>query len=223
MPPIDPSAFYNDASTSDVTIKFGNRELKAHKWVLFSQVKYFKALCGPGSPFAEANAKEIELKDDPEHAVDAMLRWIYTTEWYDSKPGDKTPTCFALDVYMTADEYGITALKTQGFQEFRDQLKNTKADELIDVLINVGDETITHPRIIDLLTTARDKRMNELLQSDKFCSILLDDEELTLRVLKQLAEQVSKLRTFFQPKGGKSNALEWDLGTKHSCTMHVTP
>lgn len=57
MPTIDTADFFNKNAYSDITISFGDRQFKAHKFILCSQSDYFKKLCGPNTGFAEGNQK----------------------------------------------------------------------------------------------------------------------------------------------------------------------
>ena len=50
-PTISVASFYGQDKYSDVTVKFGDREVKCHKFVLCERSKYFDKLCGPGSKF----------------------------------------------------------------------------------------------------------------------------------------------------------------------------
>ena len=64
---------------SDVTIKFGDDEVKCHKIILCATSEYFRALCGPDCQFAEANQRVIELKDDPDpDVIRGLLQYMYT-------------------------------------------------------------------------------------------------------------------------------------------------
>lgn len=42
---------YNNRDYSDITLKFADREIKAHKVILCTNSQYFKKLCGAGSQF----------------------------------------------------------------------------------------------------------------------------------------------------------------------------
>lgn len=47
----DNSKLWNSARFSDLLIKFQDREIKAHRFVLCDSSAYFDKLCGPESPF----------------------------------------------------------------------------------------------------------------------------------------------------------------------------
>jgi hypothetical protein len=46
------SEFFRQDALSDVTLKFGDKEMKCHKVILCARSEYFKKLCGPDSKFA---------------------------------------------------------------------------------------------------------------------------------------------------------------------------
>jgi len=45
------SSLFDNARFSDLIIRFADREIKAHRFVLCEQSEYFNKLCGPDSPF----------------------------------------------------------------------------------------------------------------------------------------------------------------------------
>jgi hypothetical protein len=44
-------SLFDNEKYSDLVIKFSDREIKAHRFVLCEQSTYFNKLCGPDSPF----------------------------------------------------------------------------------------------------------------------------------------------------------------------------
>ncbi|KAF2220526.1 BTB/POZ protein, partial [Elsinoe ampelina] len=64
-----------DATFSDVTICFGDRQFYAHKVILASRSEYFKSMFT--NAFKESNQRTITLEDDDPEALEIMLNWMY--------------------------------------------------------------------------------------------------------------------------------------------------
>jgi hypothetical protein len=66
---------------SDITIKTEAREYKCHTIILCHTSEYFKAMCGPRSPWLESKQSVVELKEDDPKAAEAILRHLYKFEY----------------------------------------------------------------------------------------------------------------------------------------------
>lgn len=55
QPQSDMVQFYDQPDFSDMTIKFGEKEIKAHRIILCARSVYFKKALGPNSPFQVCN------------------------------------------------------------------------------------------------------------------------------------------------------------------------
>ena len=107
---------FNNATFSDVTIRFSGREIKCHKLVLSLASDYFKALLDPDKAFAESKQAVVELQDDDPDAVETMLRHIYDFSYQTSKKtamGLRERIC----VFNVAQKYLVTGLETQAYSE----------------------------------------------------------------------------------------------------------
>ncbi|CAD0115411.1 unnamed protein product, partial [Aureobasidium uvarum] len=129
--------FLDDQELSDVVIKFGDKQVFAHKIMLANGSAWFeKALLGS---FSEANKKIIELHDDinPE-VIMAMLKHLYGSNYYQQKIliGINGSAAFHLEVFMLGDKYDISSLREEASERFTDVLEH-ETD-----LVNFHDATI---------------------------------------------------------------------------------
>ncbi|OQO07250.1 hypothetical protein B0A48_07820 [Cryoendolithus antarcticus] len=106
------TGLWNTPEYSDITIKFGGERFFCHKLVLCRASEYFKTQCGPGSRFAEANAKEVELVDDDPAALEAFLLHLYQHD-YDPERSKSWQFYLALDT--VADKYLLSELRDEAF------------------------------------------------------------------------------------------------------------
>ncbi|KEQ86955.1 hypothetical protein M438DRAFT_268660, partial [Aureobasidium pullulans EXF-150] len=103
---------FNDEELSDVIIKFGEKQVFAHKVILASGSIWFeKALLGD---FSEANKKVIELYDDavPDASM-AMFKHLYGMTYGRQeypRPEEDLPE-FHLDVFILGDKYDVPCLR----------------------------------------------------------------------------------------------------------------
>ncbi|KAK3714301.1 hypothetical protein LTR37_007887 [Vermiconidia calcicola] len=121
MATFDTKSLFDQAAFSDLTIKFGNREVKCHKLILCNVSEYFKAMLA--GKFAESERKTIELHDDDPDAVEAMLRYIYSFEYADNagKPALGT-AAFHLNVYVVAKKYQMPTLGTKALKSVHGEI-----------------------------------------------------------------------------------------------------
>ncbi|THZ17159.1 hypothetical protein D6C89_08913, partial [Aureobasidium pullulans] len=116
--------FFNDEELSDVIIKFGEKQVFAHKVILASGSIWFeKALLGN---FSEAKKKVIDLgtEDDPD-ALIAMLKHQYGYGFAcQDVPDERSEDCvnYYLNVYKLADFYDVDALGTDVVQSIKEHL-----------------------------------------------------------------------------------------------------
>ncbi|KAK5724082.1 hypothetical protein LTR17_013654 [Elasticomyces elasticus] len=110
MATINIGSLYGNATFSDVTIKFGDTELKAHKFVLSSKSTYFAKIL-------EGNASSIIKLDGDSEAIDCMLRYIYQ-EVYPSITEQARTWRFHLRMASVGDTYGLSPLKHEGVVRF---------------------------------------------------------------------------------------------------------
>ncbi|KAK5118754.1 hypothetical protein LTR85_007960 [Meristemomyces frigidus] len=112
------SELFDDPKYSDVSIKFGDQVVKAHKAVICKRLEYFEKLCGRTSKFKEADQHTIELFDDDPDAVRAMLSFLYDKEWASRDQWYSGALTFNAKVYLLASKYGCEGLQHAVEEQF---------------------------------------------------------------------------------------------------------
>lgn len=93
---------------SDLTITCHGSEWKVHKAIVCIASDFFKACC---KNFKEASSGVIDLPDDRADAVNALLVYIYTADYDDSKEDlNFRPLLFNILVHTIGDKYGMRNL-----------------------------------------------------------------------------------------------------------------
>ncbi|TKA82691.1 hypothetical protein B0A55_01497 [Friedmanniomyces simplex] len=196
----DVTSFFDQEAFSDITVKFGTRERRCHKMILCSKSIYFNDLCGPAKKFAEAQQPIIELKDDDEEAVEALLRWLYTFDYEHrhtgnapDSPEEESTIDFHLSVCLVADKYLLQDLKNEALSRLRTRLETAVDEsEFTRVLIKVRYEDITYPPpVLEIADEVRDARLGALVRNEAFRELLGTDAVLCLEMMdKMLAGKV---------------------------------
>ncbi|KAK4544581.1 hypothetical protein LTR36_004153 [Oleoguttula mirabilis] len=217
----DVTGFFDQEAFSDVTVKFGTRERKCHKMILCSTSQYFNDLCGPGKSFAESSQLVVELKDDDEEAVEAMLRWLYTFD-YEKRAGveKQGPTLnFHLNVYVVSDKYLLAALQEESINPLQSDLEATEEDELVAFIQEVCYGHQSFPQaVMDVVDKARDGRLDVLLEHSAFRDMMLRDPELCLSVVDKLQTKMNAkdgvMRDLVEKRYSKCVCKREELGDK---------
>ncbi|KAK5126242.1 hypothetical protein LTR85_010477 [Meristemomyces frigidus] len=103
---------------ADVTIVCGGRSWKMHSFALTVQCEFFeKALNGR---FRESHDKRIDLSEDDESALAAMLYYLYHGDYKEaiSKPADLLSLVFHTGIYIVANKYDIESLASLALESF---------------------------------------------------------------------------------------------------------
>lgn len=185
-------------------MKFGSRERKCHRVILCNKSDYFKELFGPGKQFAESNQGVVELKDDDEEAVEALLRWIYTFEYEErqrnpipcstAEDKDDLPLNFHLNVCIAADKYLLPALRDEALGRLHVLLEYASETRLATFLQDVFYTGATFPTaIVALCERIRNSRLRALMQTDQFRDMVRNDSELGLIVADKLREEIERV------------------------------
>lgn len=87
---------------SDITIEVEGRQIRAHKCILASRSKVFKAMLQ--APLKERQNGVVEIEDADYASVWAMLRFMYCSD-------TKAVADHELDVFVLADKYDLVDLK----------------------------------------------------------------------------------------------------------------
>ena len=138
----DMAPYYDNADFSDVTIKFGGKEIKAHRMVLCAKSEYFKKALGPSSPFKvyskisrpwaiglwlkqyqESKEGVLELHDDDPQALERMLRYLYRAKYPKGSAGHEWEP--HMNLVVVADKYAVAQLKTTAFDRVKKIVKST--------------------------------------------------------------------------------------------------
>ncbi|KAK4544582.1 hypothetical protein LTR36_004154 [Oleoguttula mirabilis] len=192
MSTIQTADLFNKDAFSDIKIKFGSRQFKAHKIVICRQSQYFNKLCGPDTQFAEGGQTVIELKEDDEDAVYAMLQWIYTFE-YDTTWAAQprfTPEAFEFhnNVHLVADKYQLPTLSTLAKRRVNAVISSCTTDTLLILMCRAssGGGGCDPIQTMQSFKDRSNTRFKTLLHDDRFLQLLKDDPELSLNTICML-------------------------------------
>ncbi|KAK5011825.1 hypothetical protein LTR60_004694 [Cryomyces antarcticus] len=116
-------SMFDNPKYSDLVVTCGRRAFKVHKTIICSQSKWFASACEGG--FLEAESGVIDLDADDPNAVEAMLRFYYTSSYneddkIDAESGVVVPRMLLnARVYTVADKYNILELKNLSKAKFK--------------------------------------------------------------------------------------------------------
>ncbi|KAK5116593.1 hypothetical protein LTR85_009218 [Meristemomyces frigidus] len=190
-PTFDVSSFFDQEAYSDIIIKYGTKQLKAHKMIICSKSDYFKKLCGPDSRFAESKKNIIELKDDDENAVTSMFKWLYSFEYDEAwtkpsvAPLQRSSFERHVAVYIVADKYQLPALSELAKQRIESILESCSDASLVVITdANWREKNDRYPTFVtELLKEERSKRLARLLHPTSFLALLQRHPELAMEVV----------------------------------------
>nr|OQO17401.1 hypothetical protein B0A51_15854 [Rachicladosporium sp. CCFEE 5018] len=186
------ASLWDQREYSDITIKFSGKTIFCHKIVLCRFSEYFKKQCGPGSRFAEASLKEIELKDDDPEALEALLEYLYQIE-YDSSH-DKSWR-FYLALGTAADKYLLLALKDEAFQRLEYVISNLKkTPELVAVLQVLDSDYKQDARMTRIRNNIHIDNLDELLECFNYRTYLKEHPKLLWRDLCYSRHQLGMVK-----------------------------
>ncbi|KAH0384981.1 hypothetical protein KCU92_g3911, partial [Aureobasidium melanogenum] len=131
------ASFFDNSQYSDITIKFGEHQIRAHKVILAQQSGYFATAFF--SRFQVASNPVIDLgdEDDPE-VLTEVLKYLYchgpthdhTWSWESSIPMTQ-----CIDLYLLADKYDIPELRRNVDLSFYASASNDLRD-LVDKTVS---------------------------------------------------------------------------------------
>ena len=184
---MDTAEFFDNLAYSDVIVKFGTREIKCHKLILCTRSEHFKAMVGSSAKFAESQQAVIELKDDDPDALEAVLRYIYTSKYV--KRGYKSDDWrFHLSVSEVADKYLVKTLAEQAFDKFGLVVSNLTDIERVAEMVKVL-PTINYrsTELLAIVQQLQDKHFVDLLKQPEYRAMLAADSTLMLSHIERLA------------------------------------
>lgn len=142
-----------DGSFADLTIICGTKIWAVHKVILSAQSQFFKKACNGKFQVStstchvkalssvhvvsfkvqEATTGRIDLSDDYESAVEAMIQFFYTQQYSTPKPDQGAPiteATFQIEVQRLADKYDVPDLTAYATAQFESIIKNHWRDIL---------------------------------------------------------------------------------------------
>ncbi|KAG9997431.1 hypothetical protein KCU78_g16957, partial [Aureobasidium melanogenum] len=133
MAPIDSltASFYDNEQYSDIVIKFGEHQIRAHKVILAQQSGYF--MTAFSSRFQVASNPIIDLgdDDDPEILTD-VIKYLYRRgPVHDEVSAFFFPVNVLVDIYLLADKYDIPKLRCKTALAFGKAV-NRKLNPVLD-------------------------------------------------------------------------------------------
>jgi len=158
------------AEYADITFLVGDEEIKAHKGILFARSKYFAAMFR--SKLMEVTSGKIKVTDEEPKVFRAMLEYLY---------GGLPPKQLddvALDLFVTADKYGIDELRDICELNLRAHLN---ADNVVDALLLAEQHNLQ-----DLMAVANvvfRANRDVLMQSEENREKLTQDPDLLLKLI----------------------------------------
>jgi len=157
--------------------------------ILCSKSDYFNDLCGPSKSFVESGQPVVELKDDDEAAVEAMLRWLYTFDYKTPTSGDKQEDTldFQLNVRVVADKYLLAGLRDEALQRLKTHLDTANECDLVKLIGKVRYTDTTFPTAVtDAIDKIRNQRLDLLLNNLAFRGLMRSDADLSMSIVDKL-------------------------------------
>ncbi|KAK5116592.1 hypothetical protein LTR85_009217 [Meristemomyces frigidus] len=215
----DVTGFFDQEKYADVTVKFGTQERKCHKMILCSKSEYFDDLCGPGKSFAESGQPVVELKEDGEEAVEAMLRWLYTFDYEEhtgaTEPRKANTLGFHLDVCVVADKYLLSALKDEAIKRLQTLLEAATEDKLVGFMEHVYYANEALPEAVShMVDEVRDSRLLALMDNPSFCGMMRNDAELGMTVAQQLKARLGVMGGLVEKRYSKCSCKRVEVDDK---------
>jgi hypothetical protein len=186
--------FYNDEKFSDVIIKFGEHEIKAHRVVLASQSRYFanafegrfKASANPIvhrktihiNFEQESTLQTISLNEDDPTTLNILLKHCYGLNPINPQVVPESPDCLLRFVraYVLAEIYQVKSLRCAASKAFDRAIRkhglslwNANDGEQFDTLLDQVYESLpsTQNEIRSTLARFITKKMPELRTTDE--------------------------------------------------------
>ncbi|KAK3075797.1 hypothetical protein LTR53_000622 [Teratosphaeriaceae sp. CCFEE 6253] len=196
---------FGSSTFADITLRFGGRNLPAHRLLLAKGSDYFKAMLesefetgADGAAVKEAEASTITLHGDSPAALESLIGTFYGRSAYDKDVPDSDAECYfrvvrAVDLYVAASKYLVPAVCTEIASVFPGILRAVKDGSLysFDMARVVRHVYLTHAGAADDLKVpivamiAVD--IDEWKKSANFESLIAAVPDLAVSVMSQLA------------------------------------
>ncbi|KAK5724076.1 Kelch-like protein 40 [Elasticomyces elasticus] len=178
------ASMFGDASFSDVVVRYGERELPAHKLVLSNNSAYFKAELAKDKSVGSIRLDDRGCPD----ATEAVLRHLYGLKYGNSEQR-LSDWRFQLKVAAAAKQYNLTTLETITLSRFEEltevKMPMARVTEILRALPDYY--------YLDTLVRKRDALivkayMHELLELPEFMNRLCEEPGTNLPDLLQVPE-----------------------------------
>ena len=140
----------------------------------------------------EAADGVIKLEGDDVHAVRAMLRFMYASD-YDSSSdeGQISTILLHVKIYGAAEKYGVSALKRRAQEKFEASLKtNWDLDDLPRIVSEIYGSTPPNDRgLRDAIVKSTYKHVRKLLKKTNFLTVLEEKVGFAAMMTQLLAQQ----------------------------------
>lgn len=154
----------HDASFSDITLKIGEHEIKAHKAILAARSPTFKSIFD-----SSKNLQELNIDDVDHEVMKVVLRYIYTGKI------DQPNYHAAVVLLPVAEKYGLRDL----IAKFEDELCKTKLNKALAIsFLLLADEFV----LDNLKAYAMDGVLKYLLLMDRSDFLKIHDANTMLLV-----------------------------------------
>ncbi|KAI9784671.1 MAG: hypothetical protein M1816_000787 [Peltula sp. TS41687] len=186
---------------SDLVIRCKGQDFNVHKVVLCGQSKFFSKACD--GEWKEGAEGVIDLKDDDVQVVEAMLQFLYATDYDSNKI--VSPMLFNIRVYVLADKYDIEPLKKLAKAKFEKAMWSCwKMDDFPDAVAEVYGSTMPTDRSLrGPVAEVSYENLQQLLKDDGFGATLEQTVGFAADVIRLgAAEQKG------QPAQGGNSALK---------------
>ncbi|KAK5674687.1 hypothetical protein LTS10_012688 [Elasticomyces elasticus] len=142
---------------SDLTIKCGERVWHVHKVIVCPQSPFFARACDGGFKEAEDNTVALKKAEDDPSVVQAMLSYLYTTEYSDEEQDQDMIPAIILNIHLhvIADKYEIPGLEKLAASKFKKRAKKEW-----DTKSFADAATLIYTSVVD-----RDNQLKEVVMS----------------------------------------------------------
>ncbi|KAK4955598.1 hypothetical protein LTR10_006537 [Elasticomyces elasticus] len=208
MATINVADWFGKDKYSDVTLKFGDREFRAHRLVLEQSSVYFKQI------LEENTTGIIKLEEDPE-AMECMLRYIYTFKYLEGEKR-KDEWCLHLKVAAVAAQYGVEALLETAVHCFQlvGPLPGQQYREGRDMLALLPKYRHLHPDLGVRERSLHNRWFLPLLSGPEYRSLFCSTPDRAQCALGRFAAALIEIKEFAGAQSGKGAILPYVLTGK---------
>lgn len=175
----------------------------------------------------------INLEEDEPSVVQAMLHYMYKSDYYDNhsrKPDDRSPLLFNLQVFVLADKYQVEGLKVAAAEKIQRILANgdswTHVDFVPALRMICGDEFPQAQAIRDGAIQVAHDNLDKLLEKDEFIAALNSVAGLGSALTKKLGGNpgtaANGMNQFFCDLCGQVTSMDWPEDEPTGCCIQCS-